>query len=74
MKLTMQQRAVLKMISEEPAQGTCIRYVWTFHAQGEPITRQVRALLSAGLVDMITFRGGRAAINITEAGRRHLRS
>jgi hypothetical protein len=72
MKLSVQQRAVLKMISEEPAQGTCLRYVWTFHIDGEPVTRQVKALLNAGLVDMIAFRGGRAVINITEAGRRHL--
>jgi hypothetical protein len=72
MKLSTQQRAVLKMINDEPAQGTCIRPVWTFHIQGEPVTRQVKALLNAGLVDMLAFRGGRAAINITEAGRRHL--
>jgi DNA-binding MarR family transcriptional regulator len=64
-KLTPKQQQVLDAIRETPASGTCVRYEWTFRDyDGNPITRQVKALQKKGLVNIMYFRGGRAAVNI----------
>lgn len=63
------QRAILVKIADDGCEGVCIRYVWTFKSGNEYITRQVNQLLKKGMVDMLAFRGGHAAINLTDKGR-----
>jgi DNA-binding MarR family transcriptional regulator len=69
-KLSTSQRDVLRLLYEHGSiGGTCIRYEWTFNIGSDHYTRQVRALERKGLVDVMYFSGGRAAVNLTEAGR-----
>ncbi len=67
--LSSKQREALSKIAEQGCEGICIRYVWTFKSGNDYVTRQVRQLLTKGMVDMLTFSGGRAAINLTDKGR-----
>lgn len=49
--------------------GVCIQGVWAYLLDGKPITRAVNTLKRQGLADGHYMSGGRAAINLTEAGR-----
>jgi len=63
------QRETLAKIAESGCSGICIRYTWAFQIDGDFVTRQVNQLRKKGMVDMLAFRGGRAAINVTDKGR-----
>jgi molybdenum-dependent DNA-binding transcriptional regulator ModE len=67
MKLTTKQREVLMARSIE---GVCVHYRWMWLLNGEPVTRQVRALLNRGLMTSTYYSGGKGATNLTDAGRR----
>ena len=58
-----------KMQDGAHPEGVCIRGEWTYLLDGEPVTRAVKTLKRQGFVDGIYFSGGRAAINLTDAGR-----
>jgi hypothetical protein len=62
---------LLKAMKEdgERPEGICIRGVWTYLIRGEPVTRAVNTLLRRKLVDGLYFSGGKAAINLSDAGR-----
>lgn len=49
--------------------GVCIRGVWTYLLDGQPVTRAVNTLKRRGVVNGHYMSGGRAAINLTAAGR-----
>jgi hypothetical protein len=65
-RLTVGQREVL---SREQIMGVCIRYQWSWIADGVPVTREVKALMKRGLMDASYYSGGRAAAHITAAGK-----
>lgn len=67
--LTPKQREMLGQIYENGCDGVCLRGVWTWKIGHDIVTRQVNVLLKKKLVDGLYFRGGRAAINLTEEGR-----
>jgi hypothetical protein len=50
-------------------EGVCIRGVWTFLVQGEPVTRAVNTLKRRGLIDISYYMGGKAGVNLTDKGR-----
>jgi hypothetical protein len=55
--------------SEVRPSGICIRGQWIYLVGGEPVTRAVNTLKRRGLVEGHYMSGGRAAINLTDAGR-----
>ena len=66
MNLTKKQREVLSLHS---VNGVCVRYVWHWTANGEPVSRQVAALLSKGFMNASYYKGGTATANISDMGR-----
>jgi hypothetical protein len=66
MKLSPKQREIL---AREHVDGVCIRHRWTWLVDGEPVTRQVAALMDRGLMKAAYYRGGAATASITDAGR-----
>jgi hypothetical protein len=66
MTLSPKQREIL---AREHVDGVCIRYRWTWLIDGEPVTRQVAALMDRGLLKATYYRGGRGTAHITDAGR-----
>jgi len=62
---------LLRVMQEDSVrpEGVCIRYEWTYLVNGEPVTRAVKTLERRGHVRIMYFSGGKAAVNLTEAGR-----
>jgi len=64
--MTEKQREVL---AQQSISGVCVRGVWTWLANGRPVTRQAKALVKLGYMHAAYYRGGQGAMDITEAGR-----
>jgi len=52
--------------------GICIRGVWTWALNGEPVSGLVNGMLRRGELDADYYAGGHAATRVTDAGRRRL--
>ena len=66
MKLTPKQT---ELLNRRGVNGTCIRGVWHWTADGEPCGRTLRPLLDKGLMSASYYRDGQASAWITEAGK-----
>lgn len=62
-KITPQQRAII----EHGATGQCVRWVWQWVQNGQPVTRTVNGLLKRGLIEATYYRAS-ASTTATEAG------
>lgn len=72
--VTPTEAVVLRLAAESGISGVQIRYVWTWRVGSQIVTRQVNRLRRKGLLDIIAFRGGNGAANLTDAGRAYLSS
>jgi hypothetical protein len=57
-----------KSIIERGATGHCVRWVWHWVLDGQPVTRQVNFLIKRGLIEATYFRSS-ASTSATESGR-----
>lgn len=72
-RISKDQRRVLREIDERNVSGMCLKYVWTFILGNvERVTGVVKALEGKGLVHIAYYGGGSASVNLTDAGRAEL--